>query len=176
MATSSNKFYVYAHINPLKNQIFYIGKGHGKRAFSKHSRNRWWCFTVKKYGFIVNILEEGLTEAEAFEREKFYIGKIGRRDLSKGPLVNLSDGGESGSSGSTWKMTEEVKKRVSERQKGEKHFNYGKLSTTVKKLINSKGIIFDSIKIAAEYYGIKRTTLNSMLSGQNKNKTDLKYL
>jgi len=92
-----NKYYIYAHINPLKNEIFYIGKGKKDRAYRNTYRNRFWNFTVKKYGYIVDILEEGLTEQEAFEREIFYITKIGRRDLGTGPLVNLTDGGDGGS-------------------------------------------------------------------------------
>ena len=37
------------------------------------------------------------------------------------------------------------------------------------------GIFYNSIIEASFIYGIKRTTLNAMLSGQLKNKTDLIY-
>lgn len=37
------------------------------------------------------------------------------------------------------------------------------------------GIFYNSIKEAALIYNIKRTTLNAMLRGQLKNKTDLIY-
>jgi hypothetical protein len=151
-----NKYYIYAHINPLKNEIFYIGKGSGKRKIRKE-RNPFWKNIVKKYGYIIDILEEGLTETEAFEREIFYIQKIGRRDLDKGPLVNLTDGGEGGSNPSEstrekmriahtgkvqseetiakriskttgLKRSKEFGEQISERQKGEKNHNYGKPS------------------------------------------------
>jgi hypothetical protein len=152
-----NKYYIYAHINPVKNEIFYIGKGTGNRKIRKE-RNPFWGNTVKKYGYIIDILEEGLTEAEAFEREKFYIQKIGRRDLGKGPLVNLTDGGEGGSNPSEstrekmriahtgkvqseetiakriskttgLKRSKEFGEQISERQKGEKNHFYGKKFT-----------------------------------------------
>jgi len=89
-----NKYYIYFHINPLKNEVFYVGKGHNKRAYQKYKRNQFWKNTVAKYGFIVDIVETGLTNEEACKREIFYINKIGRKDLGLGPLVNLTDGGE----------------------------------------------------------------------------------
>jgi hypothetical protein len=95
-----NKYYIYFHINPLNNEIFYVGKGHGKRAFDKKNRNRFWKFYTKKYNYIIDIIEDNLSEEQAFEREIFYINKIGRRDLGDGPLVNLTNGGE-GPSGTT---------------------------------------------------------------------------
>lgn len=91
VVVTKTDYYVYFHINPVKNQIFYVGKGRGKRAWSKHNRNPFWQNTVDKYGWIVNIVEEGLTNAEACEREIFYIKKIGRINL-----CNLTDGGEGG--------------------------------------------------------------------------------
>jgi hypothetical protein len=94
---------VYFHINPLKNEIFYVGIGSIKRSVSKKCRNKFWNNIVNKYGFIVDIIETDLTWVEACELEKFYIKKIGRRDLGLGPLVNLTDGGE-GSVGRIWRQ------------------------------------------------------------------------
>lgn len=45
-----------------------------------------------------------------------------------------------------------------------------------KKLIDEKtGVIYNSITDASELLGYKKTTLNAMLTGQSKNKTNLKY-
>jgi len=107
-----NKFYIYAHINPLFNKIFYIGKGVNKRAWSKDGRNPHWNNTVNKYGYIIDILEENLSETEAFEKEKWYIKRLGKENL-----VNMTDGGE-GNSG--LKFSEESKKKISELHKGKK--------------------------------------------------------
>lgn len=123
------KFYIYAHINPLKNEIFYIGKGTGDRAYRKNHRSKWWKSTIDKYGYIIDIIESDLTEEKAFEREKFYIKRIGRRDLGTGTLINMSDGGTGGSSGRVW--SEETKKKMSDSQKkiakfGEENNFFGK--------------------------------------------------
>jgi group I intron endonuclease len=113
-----NKFYIYAHINPLFNKIFYIGKGSDKRAWDKRGRSEYWNNTVKKYGYIIDILEEGLSEEEAFEKEKWYIKRIGRENL-----VNMTDGGE-GASGVI--ITDETKLKMSESKKGEKNVLFKK--------------------------------------------------
>ncbi len=113
-----NKYYVYAHINPLKNEIFYIGKGKDNRAYVKYNRSKWWKKTVNKYGYIIDILEEELTEKQVIERERWYINRIGRKDLGKGPLVNMTDGGE-GSEG--YKYSKKTRKKMSNAKKGKKH-------------------------------------------------------
>ena len=91
---TENKYCVYFHINPLKNEIFYVGIGCESRAYSKHNRNRFWNFLVKKYGYIVDVCHKNLTIEQAKKLEIQYIKKIGRRDLGLGKLVNLADGGE----------------------------------------------------------------------------------
>jgi group I intron endonuclease len=109
-----NKYYIYFHINPLKNEVFYVGKGFGRRAYKKTGRSNFWNNTVNKYGYIVDIVESGLTEEEAHKREIFYISKIGRRDLGNGELINLTDGGE-GTSGH--KLSEEGLNKIREARK-----------------------------------------------------------
>ncbi len=115
----NNIYYIYFHINPLKNQIFYVGKGKNNRAYNKISRNKYWHNVVKKYGFIVDIVEENLNEEEAFKREIFYINKIGRKDLGLGSLINLTDGGEGGTRKGC-KLSDETKNKISESHKGKK--------------------------------------------------------
>lgn len=113
----TKKCYVYFHINPLKNEVFYIGKGthikgRSPRYSSKYGRNQHWERTVKKYGFIVDVVHDNLTEAEAFELETFYINFYGRRDLGLGKLVNMTDGGEG-----TNVWSAESRKKASESKK-----------------------------------------------------------
>ena len=43
------KFYIYFHINPVKQEIFNVGKGHGNRAYSTANRNKFWHNVVEKY-------------------------------------------------------------------------------------------------------------------------------
>lgn len=110
-----NKYYIYFHINPLKNEIFYVGKGSGKRAYCKRRRNKHWNNIVSKYGYIIDIVETGLTEQLAFDREIYYIKKIGRDNLTN--MTNGGEGGEPWNKGKKGIYTEEqlstmrVKKR-----------------------------------------------------------------
>ena len=85
---------VYRHIKP-DGTTFYIGIGvTKKRAYSKHGRNRYWKNTVNKYGYEVQILTQNISYEDAKEYEKILISYYGRKDLSLGNLVNLTDGGE----------------------------------------------------------------------------------
>jgi hypothetical protein len=92
------KFYIYLHIRKSDNVIFYVGKGHDNRAWSKRSRNNHWKNTVKNHGLEVKLIAENISEEKAFELEKTLIKFYGRKDLGLGTLVNWTDGGE-GSSG-----------------------------------------------------------------------------
>jgi len=107
-----NKYYVYVLLDSSKMgdyiyqdivfeyEPFYIGKGCGNRI--KHTLYDKKAF---KYSKIKNLkdkdidiiaikLLENLDNETAFENEKMLISKIGRRDLNKGPLVNMTDGGD----------------------------------------------------------------------------------
>jgi len=61
-------------------------------------------------------LYENLDYETAIKIEVDIISKIGRSDLNKGPLVNLTDGGEG-----TINMSQEIKDKISEKRKGYKH-------------------------------------------------------
>lgn len=106
-------YYVYLHKKP-NGEVFYVGKGKGSRANSIHSRNPYWKATVKKYGFIVEIIETGLQEWYAYELEEqltYYYGL--KRD--GGTLVNLCYGG-GGNNG--YIFTEDVKATISSKNSG----------------------------------------------------------
>lgn len=89
-----NNHYIYFHINLLKNEVFYVGQGINKRAYSKYGRNKHWHNLVKKYGYKTEIIEKNLNQEEANNREIFFINKFGRKDLGLGPLVNKTNGGD----------------------------------------------------------------------------------
>ena len=91
-------YYVYGHYNPGTDEIFYVGKGKGSRSHSSNGRqcNPFWLNIVEKYnGFDVKLLLENLKEYDALCMESMFINAYGRRNLGKGPLVNLTDGGDS---------------------------------------------------------------------------------
>jgi hypothetical protein len=90
----NNKLCVYLHKRNDNDEIFYIGIGIKNRPYSKHSRNRYWYHIVKKYGYSVEIIYDGLNWESACIIEIMLIEKYGRKDLGLGPLVNLTNGGD----------------------------------------------------------------------------------
>jgi hypothetical protein len=95
-----NKYYVYLHKNPTTNEIFYVGKGCGQRAYVKSRRGKHYSSYVKKYGNpVVEIVKDNLTSNAAIEMERDLIAKIGRKELGVGALVNSTNGGEYGVDG-----------------------------------------------------------------------------
>jgi hypothetical protein len=84
-------FYSYLHRRNDTGQVCYIGKGMGKRAYSRADRNVHWRRIEAKHGITVEIVAHWPTEAEAFEHEIFLIDTF--RSLGH-PLVNLTNGGD----------------------------------------------------------------------------------
>lgn len=101
---TKGKFYLYRHIRLDKNEPFYIGIGTKcgnksfdkiyKRAFSEKSRNIHWSSVVKNTPYDVDILFVSDDELFIKKKEEEFIKLYGRSDLNKGPLVNMTDGGE----------------------------------------------------------------------------------
>lgn len=128
-------FYVYRHIRLDTNTVFYVGKGHGRRAWNKSKRSKYWKNIVNKHGYRVEIIIDGFTEREALDRETEFIKMY--KDLGYCE-ANFTNGGE-GVSG--YKFTPEQRKRLSESHMGQKSWNKGKigiLSEETKKLISKK--------------------------------------
>ena len=111
-------FYVYALLDPRKPgpfkygrwkfeyEPFYIGKGKANRAFKHFEQTIDTCKNLHKVRKIAKIRREtgeepilafkrsGLSEDDAHQLEISLIRRIGRSDLKRGPLTNLTDGGE----------------------------------------------------------------------------------
>ena len=113
--TGNSKFYIYFHRSNITNEVFYVGKGNDRRAFSSSGRNNFWHRVVRKHGYSVSLTNTGLTESQAFALEMEYIAQFGRRNVGTGSLVNLTSGGE-GPSGVV--HSEEWKRNVSAKLKG----------------------------------------------------------
>ena len=114
MQIAQNSFHVYQHIRPDTGQVFYVGKGKGRRAFDRGARRgQFWHRIVKKAGgVVVEIVADGLTENEAFLLEKQNIAAFRKQGLR---LCNLTDGGD-GASGA--KRTEAWKRMMSQVHSG----------------------------------------------------------
>ena len=78
-------YYVYAWHRD-DGTPYYIGKGHGRRAFRDGSKN-------------VVILESNLTEVGAYAIERRLIRWYGRKSIEGGILINIAPGGDGGVGG-----------------------------------------------------------------------------
>lgn len=122
------KFCVYRHTSPsgkvyigitCQNPIRRWAHGHGYR------RNQYFSNAIAKYGweaFTHEILFDGLTKEEACEKEieliKFH------RSNNDDYGYNISSGGEFAGTGH--RVSDELRRQLSECRMGEKNHNYGK--------------------------------------------------
>ncbi len=138
-----NVYYVYVYLDPricgdfkyggliFDHLPFYVGKGKNKRAYEHirlvdkekcnlHKRNKIKSIIRETSSLpLVIKLYSDLTENDALQLESHIINLIGRKDLSAGPLLNLTDGGD----GIT-NVSESTRKLISDRMKGENNPNW----------------------------------------------------
>lgn len=87
-------FYVYRYLrssntkNGSAGEPYYIGKGRGKRAWSKSHRVK-----PPSNPALIEIVADNMAEADALQAEMLLIFRHGRIDQSSGCLANCSDGG-----------------------------------------------------------------------------------
>ena len=176
---------LYRHMKPC-GEVFYIGIGNKYRPYSKDYRNTFWQKITNKYPeYEVQILKSNLTWEDACELEKILISWYGRRDLNKGTLCNMTDGGD-GVNNKIWtkhsrkkasisatgkKMSKEAKEKMSKFWKNSKNSNRSNIV-----LDTQNGIFYNSLKEASQYYKFSYSCLVAMILGQNPNKSNLIYV
>lgn len=193
-----NRFYIYLHIKSTNGEPFYVGKGMGNRKIEKRGRTKYWHNVVNKYGYEVILLEDNLTNEEAYKKETYWIERIGRKDIGLGPLLNFTNGGE-GMIG--YKHTDYAKNKISESNRNRKYSdetidklknnckNFGSKNgmygsnRTMDENPNSKivinletGIYHYSLKEVSIVYNLNYVTLVKKLSGNRKNNTQFIYV
>lgn len=97
------EFYTYIYYDRSKNnEPFYVGKGFGERAWTHLTEsqqrktpfyNRLKSLKKKNIDPVIGIIN-CKDEEESLSYEIWFIYKFGRKDQGKGPLLNLTDGGE----------------------------------------------------------------------------------
>jgi hypothetical protein len=124
-----NNYYVYIYFNKYKKgefiyddlifeyEPFYVGKGKNSR-YLRHLKmfesNKPKNFVIKEHldnndKPIIIKYKENLSNKESLNIEVDLIKRIGRKDLSNGPLLNLTNGGEKSIG---YKHTEEYKEKL----------------------------------------------------------------
>jgi hypothetical protein len=108
--------YVYQHNRKDTGEVFYIGIGSDvggeyTRAYNKHRRSQYWHNIVDKSGYTVNIILDDISWGEACYTEQYLITYYGRKNKGRGPLVNLTDGGDGGY-GRIYVISEETKQKL----------------------------------------------------------------
>ena len=89
-------YYVYLHKDRKAGEVFYVGKGQEQRAWQDTGRNDLWNNKVSALvnGWEVEIVQQDLTENEAFALEAELVNKYGRCAAEGGALTNWIPGGE----------------------------------------------------------------------------------
>lgn len=105
-----NEYYIYIYVIDDTEEVFYVGKGKGNRAYSG-KRNKFCEDMRNTHNWSVIILHSKLTEEEAFLIESELIIKF-KKEGNR--ITNQTDGG-GGISG--YIMPEEIKKKISESSK-----------------------------------------------------------
>lgn len=169
-----NKFYVYVYLDPRKPgnyrcddvifdfEPFYVGKGTGYRCNRGMLDNKNYKRQIKHnkiksifnsgYIPIIHKIYENLSESDALILEIRTIELIGKIIDGKGPLFNITDGGE-GSSG--YKHSEEWKSKLSKPV-----IQYDMNHNFIKE--------FDSIKDASLETKIKKQNIGACVNGKYK--------
>ena len=97
-------YYVYLHKNKKTGEVFYVGKGHEKRAWDSAKRNWAWKEYVANNGceVEVEIIENDYSENEAYDLERELVSKHGGNKYDGGTLTNLHPGGRQGEFPVVW--------------------------------------------------------------------------
>lgn len=158
-----NKYYVYAHATN-DGEIFYIGKGSGRRCHQTGNRSVYWKRIRKKYGFNPIILSDFLDEEQAFAEEIKFISIYKKAGKCR---ANFTLGGDGVRVENRW-----WNKKISEGLKGMKRPR-GKDSPSYKDKISREELYelyvekgLNTVEISRKY-GLSTPTVVSRLRKYN---------
>ena len=166
-------YYTYCHMTADTKQVFYYGKGKGRRAFILQNRNQAWHDVVDQHGFDAFILAKWETEKEALLHEKFLIWCARDMGIS---LVNICSGGGGASGSRHWlgkKHKESSKEKIRLGNLGAKRRDVSKMKICNAKIRNPswKGYWitpdgkFDTCAEAAKHHSVDTRTIRARCQG-----------
>lgn len=105
-------YYIYEHWRTDRNELFYVGKGKGRRAYRMSYRSQWHNRIQEKLKSLglsveVRIVLTGLSCDEARDAEILHIKKCRESGF---PIINMTNGGD-GISG--FKHSDETREKMS---------------------------------------------------------------
>ena len=164
---------VYTH-SKKDGSIFYVGMGLPSRPFNCFSRSDKWKEVASETGFKVSIIEDYISEDEAYELEEFLISEL-RESGEK--LVNISEGGK-GWRGSKHSDQSKLKisKALSNHNRSIEHckaISKAKKGVTVQKKCKKvqcidTGEIFESASKASKMLNVSLSGVSLAANGKRK--------
>jgi hypothetical protein len=148
-------YYIYAHYTEDTNELFYIGVGQGGRANTISGRNEYWSRIYKKHGRTVSIFPHRYNSREIAVQREVTLQVLLR------PRACLIYG-EYGNSSHTEESKKKMRKPKSKVHYGRPCSDHTKKRTSEensKPVINCRGIIFDSAKLAADSIGQEKSSV-----------------
>lgn len=159
-----NKFYVYEWYDIDTQQVFYVGKGCGKRAYETKQRNNKFLDYYSKHNTDVRIVFSNLMEEEAFKKEKELYEKYSQSPNNI--LCNLMECGYGGlnqvwtkemreywSQNNPMKELDQIERMRNNNPMKNKEIAL-KSGKKHKRPVIINGIYYDGVKDAAKVYGI----------------------
>jgi hypothetical protein len=178
-----NRFFVYCHVRPDTNAVFYVGKGIKRRITDGSRRSNHWKNIVKKAGgFRPIVIRENIEERDALDLEVQIIAalrSIGCR------LCNMNDGGDGVSgyrhppetvarirqnaignkSRTGQKASEEERKKVSLAQIGKKHSEQTKKRMGIQVRCLTNGVVYDTQTEASNALNLNSSSVSMCCRG-----------
>ena len=148
---------VYIHKRKDNDSIFYVGMGNLKRVTDKKNRNNHWNNVVSKYGYYAEVVAKDLSIDDAYELEMFLISELGRKDLKKGNLVNMTDGGDGCTNWNDYRTKNMIEKNRDNMKSVSQYDKDGNLVNT-----------YRSISYASKETGLHRQSIRDCAKGKIK--------
>lgn len=151
-------FYVYEYFIVDSNEVFYVGKGTGRRYKELHNRNKYFNAIITKYQCDVRFVQTNISNEQAIDLEIKRIAELRSKGQAKANLTEGGDGFSSGLLNPTYRVS----------HKGELNPFYGKRHTEETKQKISKGLKGRAGLRGSSnpMYGVRRTGSDNPMYGK----------